>query len=51
MSNLAQKLNRLALAVKRLFTELSHKVDIVDFNPLWKGVHIPIALEGTGKSC
>jgi len=39
MSNLAQKLNRLALAVKRLFTELSHKVDIVDFNPLWKGVH------------
>lgn len=39
MSNLAQKLNRLALAVKRLFTELSHKVDIVDFNALWKGVH------------
>jgi hypothetical protein len=38
MSNLAQKLNRLALAVKRLFTELSHKVDIVDFNALWKGV-------------
>lgn len=39
MSNLAQKLNRLALAVKRLFTDLSNKVDVVDFNQYFTGMH------------
>ena len=39
MSNLAQKLNRLALVVKRLLHELSNKVDVADFNPFWKGLH------------
>ena len=39
MSNLAQKLNRLALVVKRLLHELSNKVDVADFNPFWKGTH------------
>jgi hypothetical protein len=39
MSNLAQKLNRLALVVKRLLREISNKVDVADFNQFWKGTH------------